>query len=288
MEKLPSKKENIDGIIMPENFEARRKQLSERMWSGEYDEALPLADKMLEYRTEQGDRDAALVNYASNYYSVASRLWKEKGAKEIASVGGHMNTALRALQERLEKEIEAGGGKKEGMIPVSLNRMTASELDVMQVVYRKAAVIADKVPLVKPMRTLLLSKENDKVRDWDAAALLSIRAGLNKVRDAEKSGKPEPPHTEIFLRIGAFEIAKRYGWDNDAQTRAKKIFELAERYPWPSKEEKSDKSVYGQAARVARQLRDVARTTDDKEKAAEYEEKAKSYSEEVPDQKAKL
>src|SRR3989338_6862164 len=131
MEKFPLKKEGVDAITS-ENFETRKKQLSEQVWAGKYDEALPLADKMLEYRTEKGDRDAALVNYASNYYSAASRLWKEKGTKEIISVGEYMNTALRALQERLEKEIEAGGGKKEGMIPVSLNRMTASELDVMQ------------------------------------------------------------------------------------------------------------------------------------------------------------
>ena len=283
MEKPPFKKENVDDVITPENFEARRKQLSEQVWAGKYDEALPLADKVLEYRTEKGDRGAALVNYASNYYSAASRLWKEKGAKEIASVGIYMNTALRALQERLEKEIEAGGGKKAGMIPVSLDRMTASELDVMQAVYRKAAVIADKVPLVKPMRQLLLSKEKDKVRDWDAAALLSIRAGLNKVRDAKKLNKLEAPHTEIFLRVGAFEIAKRYGWDKDAKVRANKVFELAEEYPWPSK-----KNVHGQDVRVARQLRDVALAINDNERAAEYEKKAKLYAESVPDQKAKL
>ena len=282
MEKSPLKKEGVDAI-MPENFETRRKQLSEQVWAGKYDEALPLADEMLKYRTEKGDRDAALVNYASNYYSAASRLWKEKGVKEIASVGKYMNTALRALQERLKKEIEAGGGKKEGMIPVSLKNMKASELDVMQAVYRKAAVIADKIPLIKPMRQLLLSKEKDKVRDWDAAALLSIRAGLNKVRDAEKSNQPEAPHTEIFLQIGAFEIAKRYGWDKDAQSRAKKILKLAEKYPWPTED-----NARGQDVRVARQLRDVARAINDNERAVEYERKAKLYAERVPDQKAKL
>lgn len=281
MEEFPSKKESV--TITPENFEERRKQLSEQIWAGKYNEALPLADKMLEYRTENGDRDAALVNYASNYYSAASRLWKEKGAKEIALVGKYLNTALHSLQERLEKEIEAGGGKKEGMIPVSLNRMKASELDVMQAVYRQAAAIADKVPLVKPMRQLLLSKEQDKVRDWDAAALLSIRAGLKKVRDAKASSQPEAPHTEIFLRTGAFEIAKRYGWNKDAESRAKKLFELAEEYPWPSKE-----NAHGQDIRVARQLRDVARAVNDTERTAEYEKKAKLYAEKVPDQKAKL
>ena len=282
MEKFPLKKESADAIT-PENFETLKKQLSEQVWAGKYDKALPLADEMLKYRTENGDRDAALVNYASNYYSAASRLWKEKGTKEIVSVGKYMNTALRALQERLEKEIEIGGGKKAGMIPVSLDRMIASELDVMQAVYRKAAVIADKVPLVKPMRQLLLSKENDKVRDWDAAALLSIRAGLNKVREARESEKPEAPHTEIFLRIGAFEIAKRYGWNKDAKTRANKVFELAKEYPWPSK-----KNVNGQDVRVARQLRDVALAIDDKERAIEYEKRAKLYAEKVPDKKAKL
>jgi len=96
MESFPLKKENTD-TITPENFEARKKQLSEQIWAGRHDEALPLADKMLEYRTDNGDRDAALVNYASNYYSVASRLWKEKGTKELASVGKYMNIALRAL-----------------------------------------------------------------------------------------------------------------------------------------------------------------------------------------------
>jgi len=282
MEKFPLKKESANAIT-PENFEVQKKQLSEQIWAGKYDAALPLADKMLEYRTENGDRDAALVNYASNYYSAASRVWKEKGTKEMTLVGKYMNTALRALQERLEKEIEIGGGKKEGMIPVSLNRMTASELDVMQAVYRKAAVIADKVPLVKPIRQMLLSKEKDKVRDWDAAALLSIRAGLNKVRDAKKSNRPEAPHTEIFLQIGAFEIAKRYGWDKDAQSRAKKILKLAEKYPWPTED-----NARGQDVRVARQLRDVARAINDNERAVEYERKAKLYAERVPDQKAKL
>jgi len=285
MENFSYKKEKADAVT-PENFEAHKKQLSDQIWSGEYSGALPLADRLLEYRTEKGDRNAALVNYASNYYSAASKLWKEGGVKNLPSVGKYMNTALHALQERLEKEIESGGGKKKGMIPVSLNGMSASELDVMQAIYRRAAVIADKVPLVKPIRQLLLSKDSDKVRDWDAAALLSIRAGLNKVREAKKTGKPGASHTEIFLTIGSFEIADRYGWKRDAESRAGKIFELADKYPWPSEKGFKEKSnseqhEYRQAIRVARQLEDVAKTLDDEERIKEFREKTKAYLENI-------
>ncbi len=279
--------------ITPENFEAFSTKLNRYIWDGNYEDALPLADRVFEYRSEKGDRDAALVNYASNYYSAASRLWRERGARSGVAVGKYMNIALRALQERIEREIESQGGKKEGMIPVSLDRMTASELDVMQTAYRQAAMIVDKVPLIKPMRQLLMKKEKDPVRDWDAAALLAIRTGLRKVREANKVGGKTAPHTEIFLRVGAYDIAKRYGWEGAIHTRAKRIFKLVEDYPWPS-EEVSQEEVfamqgeYGQAARVARHMRDIARDVGESERAEEFGKKAKTYAAYIPDQKAKL
>ena len=52
MEKFPLKKESVD-TITPENFEARRKQLSEQVWAGDYNKALPLADKVLEKFPEE-------------------------------------------------------------------------------------------------------------------------------------------------------------------------------------------------------------------------------------------
>lgn len=279
--------------ITTENFEAASKHLGRRIWEGAYGEALPLADKIFEFRGERGERDAALVQYASNYYSAASRLWKEKGMKATVDVGKYMNTALRALQKRIEKEMDKRGGRKDGMIPVSLDRMTSSELDVMQAVYKRAAEIADHIPLVKPLRELLLEKEKDPVRDFDAAALLAIRAGLKRVREERGARREVRPHTEIFLYAGVFDIAKRYGWEKAARLHAAKIFELAERYPWPSEsvplEDVSTRlSEYGQAARVARHLRDVARATEDSARAQEFGRKAEAYAAHIPDQKAKL
>lgn len=280
-------------IITTENFEAASEHLGRRIWEGDYGEALPLADKIFEFRGGEGDRDAALVQYASNYYSAASRLWKEKGAKVAVDVGKYMNTALRALQERIEKEIEKQGGRKDGMIPVSLDRITSSELDVMQAVYKRAAEMADHIPLLKPLRELLLEKEKDPVRDFDAAALLAIRAGLKKVREERGAGKEVRPHTEIFLYAGSFDIAKRYGWEKAAAGHAAKIFELAERYPWPPENVPPEGvskrlSEYGQAARVARHLRDVARQIEDGVHAQEFGRKAEAYAAYIPDQKAKL
>ena len=281
------------GIITTENFEAASKRLGKFIWEGTYSEALPLADKIFEFRSERGDRDPALVQYASNYYSAASRLWKEKGMKATVDVWKYMNTALRALQERIEKEMDKRGGRKNGMIPVSLDRMTSSELDVMQAVYRRAAEMADHIPLLKPLRELLLEKEKDPVRDFDAAALLAFRAGLKKVREEQYSEKEVRPHTEIFLYAGAFDIAKRYRWEKAAAGHAAKIFELAERYPWPPENVPPDDvskqlSEYGQVARVARHLRDVARKTQYSAHAEEFGRKAEAYAAYIPDQKAKL
>ena len=279
--------------ITTENFEAASKHLGRLTWGGKYNEALPLADRVFEYRSEHGEKETALIQYASNYYSAASRVWKERGKKGAVDVGKYMNTALRSLQERIEGEMEKQGGKKDGMIPVSLDRMTSSELDVMQAVYKRAAEMADHIPLVKPLRQLLLKKEKDPVRDFDAAALLAIRAGLKKVREERSAGKKVRPHTEIFLYAGAFDIAKRYGWKEAAAGHAVKIFELAERYPWPpenvSSEDVSKRlSEYGQAARVARHLRDVARQIEDGARAQEFGRKAEAYAAYIPDQKAKL
>ncbi len=264
------------------------KRLNELTWKGDYERALPLADAILQFRTESGEREAALVQYASSYYSAASRLWKDSGVKAAPKVGARMNTALRALQERVEDELQKQGGKKEGLVPVSLDALPASELDVMQAVYRRAGEMADSVPLVKPLREMLLTKEQDPVRDFDAAALLAIRAGLKKAKEGT-----EAPHTEIFLLGGAFAIAKRYGWEGIAQTRAERLFALAERYPWPPESltpEETDAhlAVYGQAARVARHAREVARALGDAERASEYEEKARTYAAFVPDQQSKL
>ena len=279
--------------LTKENFEVASKRLGRLNWEGNYKEALPLADKIIMYRSEQGDREAALVNYASNYYSAASRLWKEKGMKAAIDVGKYMNTALRALQERIEKEMEKEGGRKGGMIPVSLKGMSSSELDVMQSVYKRAAEMAERIPLVKPLRQLVVKKENDPIRDFDAAALLAIRAGLKKVREEKAAGKIVPPHTEIFLHTGALEIAKRYGRNESLVIRAKKVFKLSETYPWPQEgvcsEEASLKlSEYGQAARVARYLRDVAKEVNDQSRSQEFGRKAEAYSTYIPDQKAKL
>ena len=159
--------------ITSENIEVQSEHLGRLIWNGNYEEALPLADRIMEFRTATGDREKALTQYASNYYSAASRFWREKGIKAAPDVGKYMNTALRALQERVEIEMEKQGGRKEGMIPVSLGGMSPGELDVMQSVYRRAGEIADHVPLVKPLRQLLLSKEQDPIRDFDAAALLA-------------------------------------------------------------------------------------------------------------------
>lgn len=279
--------------LTKENFEEESKRLGRLHWEGNYDEVLPLADKIFEYRSEHGDRDAALVNYASNYYSAASRLWKEKKLKAAGSVGNYMNKALRALQERIESETKKQGGRKEGMIPVSLHGMTSSELDVTQTVYRRAAEIVDSVPLVKPLRELLVSKKKDPIRDFDAAALTAIRAGLKKVREERSAGQDVAPHTEIFLLAGAFDIAKRYGWERAADTYSAKMFKIAEKYPWPPKninaeEVSKNPSKYGQAARVARYLRDVAREIGDDPAYQEFVKKAEAYAAHIPDQKAKL
>lgn len=279
--------------ITKENFEAASEYLGRRILEGAYGEALPLADKIFEFRGERGERDVALIQYASNYYSAASRLWKEKGTKAAVDVGKYMNTALRALQERIEKEMEKKGGRKDGMIPVSLDRMTSSELDVMQAVYKRAAEMADHIPLLRPLRELLISKEKDPVRDFDAAALFAIRAGIKKVREEEDAGREVRPHTEIFLYAGAFDIAKRYGWEKAARLHARKVFELAERYPWPPESVSSEDvsmrfGEYGQAARVARHLRDVARATKDSARTQEFGGKAEAYAAYIPDQKAKL
>lgn len=279
--------------ITTENFEAASKRLGKLNWDGKHQEALPLADKIFKFRSGQGERDAALIQYASNYYSAASRLWKDGGMKAAVDVGKNMNTALRALQERIEKEMEKQGGRRAGMVPVSLGRMTSSELDVMQAVYKRAAEIADHIPLVKPLRGFLVAKEKDPVRDFDAAALLAIRAGLKKVREERSAGKAVPPHTEIFLYAGSFDIAKRYGWEKNAVSSAAKIFELAKSYPWPPENISSEDvlrrlSEYGQAARVARHLRDVARKIEDIAKVQEFGRKAEAYVAHIPDQKAKL
>ncbi len=213
--------------------------------------------------------------------------------KAAPSVGKYMNTALRSLQERVGVEIEKQGGRKDGMTPVSLDALTADQLDVMQIVYRKAGEMADRIPLVKPLRELLLSKEQDPVRDFDAAALLAIRAGFKKVEATKESDEPAAPHTEIFLRGGAFDIAKKYGWKDQAATRAQKLFELGDVYPWPpediSAEEVSGRlSEYGQAARVARHLRDIAKAMGDEARAEEFGKKAEVFAAHIPDQKAKL
>lgn len=274
--------------ITEENIETMRKQMGALIWNGDYEHALPLADEIFEYYKNTGEIDSVLIQRASVYYSAASRVWKEKGTKGLIEVGKYMNTALRSLQERIETEIEKEGGKKEGMIPVSLDGFGAGELDVTQAVYRRAAELADKVPLIKPLRQLLLAKEQDPIREFDAAALLAIRAGLKKVRQENTS-----PYTEIFLLSGAFDIAKKYHWEEIATTRAEKIFELAETFLWPSEEgfgeETPNKlSEYGQAARVARHLRDVARQVHDDIKADIFGRKAELYAAYVPDQKAKL
>ena len=279
--------------LTKENFEAASQRLGRLTWKGNYKEALPLADKIFKFRSEQGDREAALVNYASNYYSAASRLLKERKLKASMDIGKYMNIALRALQERIEKEMEKQGGRRAGMIPVSLNNMTSSELDVMQAVYKRAAEMADHISLVKPLRELLVEKEKDPVRDFDAAALLAIRAGLKKVREERSAGKAVAPHTEIFLYTGAFDITKRYGWKENAASHAAKIFELAVSYPWPPENVSAEGiskrlSEYGQAARVARHLRDVARKTEDVAKAQEFGRKAEVYATYIPDQKTKL
>lgn len=278
--------------ITHDNFGFVSELLGKYIWNGNYKEALPLADKILNFQSEHGERDSALTQYASNYYSAASRFWKEKGMKGAPEVGKYMNTALRALQERIEKEMEKQGGKKRGMIPVSLDALTSSELDVMQTVYRRAGEMADRIPLIKPLRQLVLSKEKDPVRDFDAAALLAIRTGLKKAREEKEAGEEVSPETEIFLQTGSFDIAKRYGWEERATARAAKIFELSKTYPWPledvSSEEVSKKmSEYGQAARVARHLRDIAHQSGDTVRAEEFEVKMRAYAKYVPDQKAK-
>lgn len=282
--------------VTKENFEEVSKRFSKLHWNGKYDEALPLVDKILEFRSKEGDRDRALIQYASSYYSAASRLWKEKRVKAAADVGRYMNTALRALEERLKKEMEKEGGRKGGMVPVSLKGMTSSELDVTQSVYRRAAEIADSIPLVKPLREFLVSKEKDPIRDFDAAALTAIRAGLKKVREERMAGKTVPPHTEIFLQTGAFDIATRYGRKKAAIRHATKVLQLAESFPWPPENTSSEEvsgsseklSEYGQAARVARHLRDVAKKIGDEELAQEFARKAEAYTAHIPDQKAKL
>jgi hypothetical protein len=279
--------------ITSENFEMESSRLSNLVWGGNYAEALPLADGVLKFRTEHGDREPALIQYASNYYSAASRVWRERGMKAALEVGRLMNTALRALQERVEQEIEKQGGRKDGMIPVSLDGLSSSQLDVMQSVYRRAGEMSDRLPLVRPLRQLLLSKEKDPVRDFDVAALLAIRAGLKKVRAEKKDEQKVAPESELFLETGSFEIARRYGWEETADARAKKIFELAQTYPWPPEEVSSETafeeiSKYGQAARVARHVRDVARQAGDEARAQEFAAKAENYAVYVPDQKAKL
>src|SRR3989344_5435593 len=61
-------------IITPENFESVSKRLGTLIWGGDYKEALPIADQILEFKSKQGEseREAALIRYASNYYSAAS------------------------------------------------------------------------------------------------------------------------------------------------------------------------------------------------------------------------
>ncbi|MBI2121641.1 MAG: hypothetical protein HYT98_00820 [Candidatus Sungbacteria bacterium] len=279
--------------LTKENFEDAAKRLGRLNWEEKYDEALPLADRVFEFRSEHGDRDAALVNYASNYYSAASRLWKEKKVKAAGNVGMYMNKALRALQERIKREMEKQGGRKAGLIPVSLNGMTSSELDVMQTVYRRAAEVADSMPLVKPLRGLLVFKKNDPIRDFDAAALTAIRAGLKKVREERNAGQDVAPHTEIFLLAGAFDIAKRYGKEKASDTYSTKMSKLAEKYPWPTENTSAEEisknmGKYGQAARVARCLRDISRRKGDIPKSQEFAQKAEVYAAYIPDQKAKL
>ena len=73
--------------ITEESFESENQRLSRLIWEGSYQEALPLADQILEFRTAQGDRVPALVQHASNYYSAATRSWKEKGMKAAPEVG---------------------------------------------------------------------------------------------------------------------------------------------------------------------------------------------------------
>ncbi len=291
MEQEPRTTERF-AAVTSENFEAASVELTKLVWNGDYKKALPLADRIFAYRSERGDRDAALVNCASNYYSAASRLWKEGGVKTGIEVGKYMNTSLRALQERIERELEKQGGKKDGMIPVSLDGMSANQLDVMQTVYRQAGEMADRIPLIKPLRQLL-SKEKDPVRDFDAAALIAIRAGLKHVDAAKETGKVVAPHTEIFLRGGAFDIAQRYGWKDQSTARAQKLFSLGDAYPWPP-EDASPHDIsqrideYGQAARVARHLRDIARAMKEGGRAEEFGKKAEMYAAHISDQKAKL
>lgn len=288
MEKAPKKN---TGIITDENYKETHSRLNNLIWDGKYDEALPLADKVFEYLSNNGGGDKAIIMRASNYYSAASRLWKEDKVKASVPVGKYMNTALRALENRIKTEIEKQGGEKEGMIAVSLNSMSADELDVMQTVYRRAGEMADKVPLVKPMRELLLKKEDDPIRDFDAAALTAIRAGLKKSKETEDVQKGDG-HTEIFLLCGAFDIAMKYDWDGSVKQRAEKIFELADAYDWPEIEDgaesENDKSGFGQAARVARHVSEVAAKVGDEERLEKFQALAKKFAELVPDQKAKL
>lgn len=66
-----------------------------------------------------------------------------------------------------------------------------------------------------------------------------------------------------------------------------------EKYPWPdenipAEEVSKNLGKHGQAARVARYLRDIAHQKGDNTVAQEFGQKAETYAAYVPDQKAKL
>jgi hypothetical protein len=278
-------------VITAENYEAASREVSRLVWSGEYDAALPIADKILAYRTEIGERTAALIPYASIYYSAATHAWVKK---DIRKVGMCMMRAIHTLDERVRIEEEGQGGpKKDGSLP-SLEGLTANELDVLQAVYGRAAEVAHKYPLVNSVIQIVYGKTRtgDFARDCDAVASQAISAGLKKVADAKERGEDIVPHTEIFLLSGAVAIALRQDRYEEAHQLAVRMLDLGDSYPWPplSDEVPEDPALlatYGQAKRVADKLREAAHLFGYSEVSRTYKMRAGAYAELVPDQKVK-
>ena len=288
--------------VTPENYEAASQELSRLTWEGDYDKALPLADKLLAHRTERGERDTALVSHASTYYSAASRIWSERKTrgtfKSLWGAGKAMLTALRSLDERIgSEERKQGGPRNDGSIP-SLDGMSVDELDVTQTVYRRAGevvhAVSKKIPIVNSIVQFFApTRTGNFVRDCDTVAVHAIDTGLKKIDAAKAAGETVVPHTEIFLNGGALEIATRHGQVDQVAARSQKILELGGQYPWPPLDASADyvaghMTDFGQAVRVARKLADAARAVGDTAKAEEYESIARQYAQFVPDQKAKL
>lgn len=290
--------------ITPENFEAASQELSRRVWNGEYATALPLADKILAYRTEIGEREAALIPYATTYYSAATHFlgkadqfaeqkrrskekWNFNDSLQFTSnalTGArHLYTALRTMHERvsIEKQKQSETHKDSTSY---VQGFTPDQLDVIQSVYGTSAALAHRVTRG---RLKFLHKP------WDTIALQAVHAGLDKIQIAKKEGGSPEPHTEILLHYGAVKAEMRQGNTENATAHAQHMLKLGEHYPWPAlgtevPEDPALLTAYGQASRVARKLAEAAAAVGDTHHAEKYAELAAAYAALAPDQKTKL